>query len=317
MTMSINVTIPEDDIKAGAAPQYLARAMSAIGFTRGVTLPMPDEDLPGEECNQPAFVDSVDNEDIKSDTVEDVSVDVSPRPFGQADEGKTRRNKDQMAEDKEIEALWPRDKDYIPTNVPATQLLADLKAGKISAETPNISTGDERIDPTGAEDKAQDAADEAAEVDANKSDVLTLDDLRQAAGNFQKLHGMAAAMEIIPELLGCGLHDVPEDQIGAAIEKLNAYKETPEKTEDAPFTATKDDVIAEMLNYAGKYDGERADQSKMVVLNQDRPKIFVAAMGPDITGLSMLPDDPAAYGRVVLALREAIEKNPFDREVKG
>lgn len=34
MTLRIEVTIPEDDIKAGAAAQYLARAMTAIGFDR-------------------------------------------------------------------------------------------------------------------------------------------------------------------------------------------------------------------------------------------------------------------------------------------
>ncbi|MTV75546.1 hypothetical protein GM540_16555, partial [Streptococcus pneumoniae] len=36
MTLKIEVTIPEDDIKAGAAAQYLATAMSAIGYVRPV-----------------------------------------------------------------------------------------------------------------------------------------------------------------------------------------------------------------------------------------------------------------------------------------
>lgn len=327
MTMNITVTIPEDDIKAGAGAQYLAQAMDTIGFSRASALSVSSESLTCEKTGEDIKKGDYVTASISSDggvTVEKAEAPaaaaaVSPRAFGESEEGKARRNKDQMAEDKEIEELWPRDKNFIPTDIPATQLLADLKAGKISAETPNISTGGERIDPTSEEDKAQDAADEAAEVAANKSDALTLDDLRKAAGDFQKRFDMATAMEVIPELLGCGLHEVPEDRIADAIKKLEAYKgdEADTKQEEAPFVATKADVIAEMLNYAGKYDGEREDQSKMLNLTADRGKIFEAALGEGVDGLSKVPDAGEAYGKAVLAFREAIAKNPFNREVKG
>ena len=130
---------------------------------------------------------------------------------------------------------------------------------------------------------------------------------------------MATAMEVIPELLGCGLHEVPEDQIADAIKKLEAYKGdgADTKQDEAPFVATKADVIAEMLNYAEKYDGEREDQSKMLNLTADRGKIFEAALGEGVDGLSKVPDAGEAYGKAVLAFREAIAKNPFNREVKG
>lgn len=335
MTMNITVTIPEDDIKAGAGAQYLARAMDTIGFSRASALGFESKPegsaVPpvcaktGEEINKGDYVNASISPD-GSATMEKAEApkaappaEVNPRAFGESEEGKARRNKDQMAEDKEIEELWPRDKNFIPTDIPATQLLADLKAGKISAETPNISTGGERVDPASVEDKAQDAADEAAEVAANKSDALTLDDLRKAAGDFQKRFDMATAMEVIPELLGCGLHEVPEDQIADAIKKLEAYEGNgaDTKQEETPFVATKADVIAEMLNYAEKYDGEREDQSKMLNLTADRGKIFEAALGEGVDGLSKVPDEGEAYGKAVLAFREAIAKNPFNREVKG
>lgn len=320
MTMNITVTIPEDDIKAGAGAQYLARAMDTIGFARATALSV---DTPAKNASDPAPTGAAAASEPEAPPAQETATaeqTASARAYSESDEGKTRRNKDQMAEDKEIEALWPRDKNFIPTNIPAAQLLADLKAGKISAETPaGISTGEERIDPASAEDKAQDAADEAAEVEANKSGGLTLDDLRKAAGDFQKRFDMALAMEVIPELLGCGLHEVPEDQIADAIKKIEGYDPDPDTSgqEEPPFTATKADVIAEMINYAGKFDGEREDQSKMLVLTEDRGKIFEAALGEGIDGLSKVPDDGEAYGNAVLAFREAIESNPFNREVKG
>lgn len=325
MTMNITVTIPEDDIKAGAGAQYLARAMDTIGFSRASALGFESKpegsavSRVASEANTAPTPDATSQNAAQVEQTDAAAASISPRAFGESEEGKARRNKDQMAEDKEIEELWPRDKNFIPTDIPATQLLADLKAGKISAETPNISTGGERIDPTTAEDKAQDAADEAAEVAANKSDELTLDDLRKAAGDFQKRFDMATAMEVIPELLGCGLHEVPEDQIAGAIKKLEAYEGNGvgAKQEEAPFVATKADVIAEMLNYAVKYDGEREDQSKMLNLTADRPKVFEAALGSGVDGLSKVPDEGEAYGKAVLAFREAIAKNPFNREVKG
>lgn len=326
MTMNITVTIPEDDIKAGAGAQYLSAAMDTIGFARASALGFENKPEGSAVSRVASEANTAPTPDVTSQNTQQAeqrepaeTAEVNPRVFGQSEEGKARRNKDQMAEDKEIEALWPRDKDYIPTNIPATQLLADLKAGKISAETPNISTGGERIDPTTAEDKAQDAADEAAEAAANSSGDLTLDDLRKAAGDFQKRYGMAAAMEEIPTLLGCGLHEVPEDQIAEAIKKIEGYEPNPDTSgqEEPAFEATKADVIAEMLNYAGKFDGEREDQSKMLCLAEDRSKIFVAALGDGVDGLSKVPDEPEAYGKAVLAFREAIEKNPFNREVKG
>ena len=339
MTLKLEVTVPEDDIKSGDGARYLARAMEAIGFTRGVTLPVPNTGgsvtaLDGEQVTKalqsgadsvsPELAAQLDAAAAKTagDTNSGAADPASTRAYGTSEEGRARRTKEQIADDKEIEELWTGDKSFIPTHIPATDLLAGLKDGSIkptdTAPKANISTGEEHIDPTTAEEKAQDKADEQAEVDSTKGDKLTLDDLRKAAGDFSKRHGMAEAMEIIPDLLGCGLNEVPADEIADAIAKLEAYggEKPADKPEEKPFTATKADVIEVMLQYADKFDGQRDDMTAMPVMTADRGKIFVAAMGEGIDGLSKMPDEPEAFGRVVLAFREALATNPFKREAK-
>ena len=48
MTMNITVTIPEEDIRAGAGAQYLARAMDTIGYVRASALSVSSEPRTGE-----------------------------------------------------------------------------------------------------------------------------------------------------------------------------------------------------------------------------------------------------------------------------
>jgi hypothetical protein len=63
---------------------------------------------------------------------------------------------------------------------------------------PQIRTDPEnRIDPESPKTSAQDAADEAAEVEAARDPVkpLTLDDVRQAVGEYVKRYGMPATQE--------------------------------------------------------------------------------------------------------------------------
>lgn len=324
MTLKVEVTIPQDEVNAGAGAQYLEKAMLAIGFSRGVSLAMPDT-AHGEDATaapavyEPSAKPAVEETPGTSDEKEDG--DAKERLFGKAEEGRTRRLKVQIEEDEALaERLKAAGHDPAKCDGWALSKVEELLGGA-GEPKPNISTGaDERIDPANPDDQAQDAADEKAEVEATKGDGLTLDDLRQAAGAFQKKHGMAATMEKVPEILGCGLHEVPEDQIENAIAKLAAYEGEPEtseaeKTVEAP-TATKDDLIAAMLDYAEKFDGQRTDTSAMPVLAEDRPKVLAAALGDEVDGLSKVPDAPEAYGKAVAAFREAIAKNPFGREVK-
>lgn len=192
MTMRIEVQIPEDDIKAGAAAQYLERAMSAIGYSRGVSLPLPKA-AEAPTHDYPASQTVAERE-------ADAAAEEQPvRERGKPAPGKARRTKEEIAED---EAADKAD--------------AEAAAG---AEKPAISTGEERIDPTSEADAAQDAADEQAEVEQTATAKLTHDDVRAALKKYLDAYGTAAAMEDGPKVLtmlfGEGkvkVSDVPEDQ---------------------------------------------------------------------------------------------------------
>lgn len=123
------------------------------------------------------------------------------RVRGQPAPGKARRTKAEIAEDEAADG-------------------ADATGGQQA----NISTGEERIDPTTTAEAEQDAADEQAEVDANSATKPTLDDIRNALGKYVKAYGLGAAQEDGPKLitLVCGegkvkVSDVPEDKIEAVI----------------------------------------------------------------------------------------------------
>lgn len=191
MTMKIEVQIPEDDIKAGAAAQYLARAMSAIGYSRGVSLPLPK----AAEAVEDMKAENLQAEQEAADAAEEQPV----RERGKPAPGKARRTKEEIAEDEAADK-------------------ADAEAAA-AEEKPAISTGEERIDPASAEDQAQDAADEQAEVEQTTPAKLTHDDVRAALKKYLDAYGTAAAMEDGPKVLtlmfGEGkvkVSDVPEDQ---------------------------------------------------------------------------------------------------------
>lgn len=202
MTMRIEVQIPEDDIKAGAAAQYLERAMSAIGYTRGVSLPLPKA-AEAPTHDYPASQTVADRE-------ADAAADEPVRERGKPAPGKARRTKEEIAEDEAADK-------------------ADAEAAA-AEEKPAISTGEERIDPTSEADAAQDAADEQAEVEQTATAKLTHDDVRAALKKYLDAYGTAAAMEDGPKVLtmlfGEGkvkVSDVPEEQdaLQKAIDGIN------------------------------------------------------------------------------------------------
>lgn len=318
MTLKIEVTIPEDDVKAGAAPQYLERAMSAIGFSRGVSLAMPPVAGTPEVENTAAAPEA---KPAAADAPSEGADTTSARAFLRPEDGKTRRTKAQIAEDKELEEKL-RAKGLEPANYDGADR-HEIAALADSAEPPkpSISTGGERIDPENPEDEAQDKADEKAEVEATR-DGLTLDDLRAAVGDFTKAHGMAATVEQIPAMLGCAVAGVKPEDLEAAIAKVRAAcaTDTAENAEastaQAAPTATKEDVIEAMLSYAEKFDGQRDKPGEAKFMIEDRAKIFAAAFGDGVDGLSKIPDTPEGYGKAAAAFRAAIENDPYDRGTK-
>lgn len=109
---------------------------------------------------------------------------------------------------------------------------------KANEEKPNISTGEERVDPKDSPaDEKQDAKDEAADTAAQqpKPMVLTHDSVRSLLGGYVQAFGMAAAQEDGPKLIGIAkISEIPDDQkalakaviaIATGIEK-NPHKRT-------------------------------------------------------------------------------------------
>lgn len=203
MTMKIEVTIPEGEIQAGASAQYLARAMEAIGYSRGVSLPLPAVAAP---MSPDAEVVAEEGPNYAAMKQAHEQAEAPKRERGKPAPGKARRTKEEIAEDEAADAA---------------------EATALATEAPsNISTGEERIDPTTAEDAAQDAADEAAEAEVVKPKELSHDDVRAALQKYVTRFGMAAAMEDGPKVFTMLFGDevvkvsaVPADQdsLGKAV----------------------------------------------------------------------------------------------------
>lgn len=204
MTMKIEVTIPEDDVRAGKAAAYLADAMSAIGFNRTASYARdtgwtstPENTLSG--ALTPA-AETTDAPEMMADVA--ATAEAPKRERGKPAAGRARRTKEEIAEDE----------------------AADKADAAAPAEPkPAISTGEERIDPTTAEDAAQDAADEAAEAEATKAPELSHDDVRAALKRYLDAYGTPAAMEDGPKVLkmlfgdaAAKVSDVPSDQASLA-----------------------------------------------------------------------------------------------------
>lgn len=191
MTLKIEVTVPQEAIDAKGAVAYLTEAMAAIGFSRGVSLHMP-QDMPKHEAaaERPAPVEDEQNEGLADvgpnyaamKALHDAT-EAPKRERGQPAPGRKRRTKEEIAEDE---------------------------------AAPNISTGEDRIDPAQITDTpevaAQDAADEAAEVEQHRDPAkpLTLDDVKAVVSKYVARFGMAAVQEDGPKIFVEALGAPPE-----------------------------------------------------------------------------------------------------------
>lgn len=233
---------------------------------------------------------------------------IPARVPGQPSFGRKRRTKEEIAEDEAHFAKHPE-----PVAEEAAESIFQAPV----------------VDPA---DAAQDVADEARETAANKTG-LTLDDVRQAVGAYQKAHGIAAAIKNIPEILGGPMHLIEDTQeaIAGAIRKLEIATHAPTvtsnpvvaakieeaKPEPAPVSgapATKAGVVAALKRYALRFDGQDKDMSKAVFTQQDGKAILKTAIGVDT--IAAMPDDPAVCARIIAAVDSAVMNNPYGREVK-
>lgn len=175
--LKIEVAVPEEHVLNNRASEYLSRTMAALGFVRiGVSAEAgmsPDAEVLAEPGPDTAAM-------LAAAPV----ADAPKRERGKPAPGRARRTKEEIAEDEAAER-------------------AEVSSGEAKA---NISTGDERVDP--ADVAAQDAADEAAEVEEHRDPVkpLTVDDVKAVVGQYVTRYGMPAVQEdgvkIFAEALG-------------------------------------------------------------------------------------------------------------------
>lgn len=134
----------------------------------------------GETGAKPAAV-------VETATIEEPEAPAPQRERGKPAPGRSRRTKEEIAEDEAADA--------------ADQDAADEPAA-------NISTGEERVDP---EEAAQDKADEKAEIAAS-TEELTRDDVKAAMVGYVSKFGMAATHEDGPKIFVEALGTPPEGE---------------------------------------------------------------------------------------------------------
>lgn len=298
--MSIKIEI-EAHPDRGNMAQQISNAMEALGYYpvshRGRVI------LDTQEVDDNRVTAS--SGDIFADlgvdrpaAVDQTAVETTVRKRGEPSPGKARRTKAEIAEDEAADAAKIRP-------------VIDGVEAKVNAA---ISTGAERIGPEDSEaDAEQDAADEKAESDAKRTAGSTLDDLRQALGEYSRKFGMVEAAKLVEpgQLIGKPIVEVSADElpgiIASVLSKVSGItsdKPVEAAAEVVEATLTRDDVKKHMMAYMAKY-GETATMA-------DGPKIFGFALGDVPPGtksgngtvvsewvLSAIPDDQESLKKAV------------------
>ena len=141
-------------------------------------------------------------------TPDDTPSDEKPRIYGEAGTGRKRRTKVEMAEDEEIETLAAETEMAISTDIPAAQMLADLK--EAAAE----NTPDEKPDDTPSDEKPDEDNFTMEEEPAEMSP----EEFRGKVIALNKEHGKAA-IAILSEY-GSGLSKIPKEKYKEVLSRL-------------------------------------------------------------------------------------------------
>lgn len=251
MTLKIEVEVPYDLVVNDQARRYLDRAMSAVGYVR--------EASPARESG-PNVEPRVAGSDLSACPAPQPEPDQSRTGAGsepeapqfrernRPGEGRARRTKEEIAEDKALDAAAGEAgvsdgtvDEMLEQYGHATTIakLKELAAEK--AEPRNISASPEdRVNP---EDEAQDKADEAAEVEAARDpeNPLTVDDLRSVMGKYVEAHGMPATQEDGPVIFKSALGNPPA---GEESWKLSLVAAQGQETLRKAVTAWQDAVAS-------------------------------------------------------------------------
>ena len=149
--------------------------------------------------------------DGKSDDVENIP-DETPRAYGEAAGDRKRRTKVEIAEDQEIDALAAKTDLAIRTDIPATEMLAELKDELEKA-------------PDGKSDEEEEASDGKSDEEASfdveeEEEELTPEAFRARVITLNKTHGKAAIAVL--SQYGAGLSKIPKGKYGEVLAKLEA-----------------------------------------------------------------------------------------------
>lgn len=331
-------------IEINCEPDFLDAHIRALGFIRtpSVTLgeqrhePTREEQTDAIMRGDPLLASPIQSEmtdaqaEAYTKTEEQFRADAPKvdkanpdRPWGQSSPGKKRRSGAEVAEDEAYYAAHAND----PPTVTNTPRAAEAT---ISAGEERVSTEEDIRNDVALRANAQDAADEAAETAARKSDKLTLEDVRRAVAKWSEIVGPANVIAKLRDILGgYALIDLPEAEWPKAIENLEwaaanpastvvgvANGAAPELKVKEPKIATKEEVIAAIVDYGKKYDGS-AEPDKMLLTKEDLPKVFGKMFGAGVTGLGSMPKTPEAFGQITAAIVAATRDNPFKREIRA
>lgn len=316
MTIKIEIEAHPDRGDMGV---QIERAMSALGYYQVSHKGRVILDTVGAGVAGDISDDTPLDVNVSSTYTPDPNVPVTQtaptRKRGEPSPGKSRRTKAEIAEDEAA---------VTNANEGVEGVAADV--AEVAAA---ISTGENRIGPddTG-EDAAQDAADEQDEMAAKREPgKLTHDDLRKAIGDYQKKHGMSAAVALVQAggLIGKPIIEVPETDLEAFIAAVNGVvvaevskpveqaSDKSAETQAAPVT--KDDLLALMQAYVKKYGD--------VAAAEDGQKIFVHALGEVPPGtktakgqitekwvFSAIPNDQDSLSKCVKWWKSALTQAP-------
>lgn len=222
MTLKIEVEVPYNVVADDHAQRYLDRALSSIGYSRhayifgqaGAVGELTGGNVGPEEGKVcPGVVNPAPQPE---EPQEDRAAIPQFRERGKA-LGGGRRTKAEIAEDKELDELVAKagwtdaEVDEALAKVGHKDLIARLRDATETDEAPARQISENPEDRTDPADAAQDKADEAAEVEANRDpeNPLTQDDLRAVMGRYVELHGMPETQEDGPKIFKDALGDPP------------------------------------------------------------------------------------------------------------
>lgn len=78
---------------------------------------------------------------------------------------------------------------------------------------------------------------------------------------------------------------------------------------------TQDDFLAAVTDYAARFDGDGVKLAETKFARFDAPEVLKRTFGPAVSNLKTVPNDSASWEKATVAMRAAIDANPFKRAV--